>query len=557
MRKVSRWLAVGVVLGALVAVCFTAFGDETSTGDKLRILYSNRFTFTDDGLPLVTIEITSGQSEVRLASESGMLVLPDGDGGAVIDAGTDWTVTIERAAPAEVLEWTAVARLGPEDEVGVQRALKSWRKRGYKPQRFEIGTIFGVEGEVIDSREVLVGIDPVAAPRGGKRARALGRKHGVITSVHPEMVKRPAGTIVATSGETVIRNPSVIWFRPRRANGTIEVPNIEAGRGGSQLRTKRETRRYFGSVYVTLGKDGKLAAVNAVSEDKLLAGLVPAEIFPSAPDGALRAQAVAARTELLQKIGTRHLTDPYLLCSSQHCQVYAGAGHEHPRTSRAVKHTRGEVLFRDGGGIVDARYSASCGGHSEHNDNIWGGHADPSLRGHLDSPRANKKASRFAGGITEANLDAFLALPGKAAYCGSTRFAKNRYRWTKTVAAADLDRRVAEHYPKVGSVRGFEPLARGVSGRINRLRIHGSKKSVVVTGDVHIRRMLGGLRSTLFKVTTKGDRNAPTAFEFRGAGFGHGVGMCQTGAIGMAKAGRNYGAILHHYYPGSHVQRLY
>ena len=139
-------------------------------------------------------------------------------------------------------------------------------------------------------------------------------------------------------------------------------------------------------MYVTLDHDGSLVAANAVPEDKLLAGLVPAEMYPDAPAAALEAQAIAARTELLQKIGRRNLTDPFLLCSTQQCQVYAGAGKEDPRTTRAVEKTRGMVLLRDGGGLVDIRYSASCGGHTEDNDAIWGGEPDPSLRGRVDDP---------------------------------------------------------------------------------------------------------------------------------------------------------------------------
>ena len=117
-------------------------------------------------------------------------------------------------------------------------------------------------------------------------------------------------------------------------------------------------------------------------EDKLLAGLVPAEMSASSPPEALKAQAVAARNELLAKIGTRHLTDPYRLCSTQHCQVYAGAGREDARATAAVTATRGELLVRDsGGGLVDAVYSASCGGHTEDNEHVWGGAPDASLRG--------------------------------------------------------------------------------------------------------------------------------------------------------------------------------
>lgn len=542
-------------LGVTVAA-FTARADETSTHDKLRILYSNRFTFDDRGIPLVTVELASHRSKVTLAATGGLAVLPDGDGGAEIEGGERWTITVDEPRPARLLEWTVVARLDGDDDAGATRAMADWARRGFKPKRFEVGTIFGVEGEVIDSRQVLIGVAPVSSPRGAARAREIARAHKVDTSVHPEMVRRPRGTIVARSGDTVVRNPSVIWFRPRTADRTITVDDIEAGRGGSQLETRLEPRRYWGSVYVTLGIDGKLIAVNAVAADRLLAGLVPSEIFASAHSEALAAQAVAARTELLEKIGTRHLTDPYLLCSSQHCQVYSGAGHEHPRTTQAVTATRGQIMLRSGGGLVDSRYSASCGGHSEHNDHLWGDPPDPSLRGVVDAPSGSVLARRFAT-ITDKNIGDFLALPESASYCGKTRYGKGRTRWTRTLEADALSKLVAAKYPGVGRIRGLEPLDRGVSGRASKLRIVGSARTIVVSGDLHIRRLLGGLRSTLFTVRAVGDANAPTAFELRGAGFGHGVGMCQTGAIGMAESGHKFGAILHHYYPGSHIKRLY
>src|SRR4029079_1025620 len=126
------------------------------------------------------------------------------------------------------------------------------------------------------------------------------------------------------------------------------VPDVPTGTGGSQIETGSEDRRYWGSVYVTLDHDGSLLAAHAVSEDKLLAGLVPAEMYPDSPPAALEAQAIAARTELLQKIGRRNLTDPFLLCSSQQCQVYGVAGKEDPRTTRAIEKTRGMVLLRNG-----------------------------------------------------------------------------------------------------------------------------------------------------------------------------------------------------------------
>lgn len=552
-----KYLIATSLLVAVAAVWLTASADETSTQDKLRILYSNQFTFTNDGVPLLTIELMSGQSEIQLSSGGGVLVRPDGEGGSEVVGGEHWTVTIEKAASASVREWTVVATLGPDDQHGLTMAMETWRKRGYKPRTFEIGTVFGVEGEVIDTREVLVALAPVATSRGARRAREIAAAHGVDTRVHYELHRRPRGMIVARTQGAVVRNPSVIWFAPKKAGGTLTLEDVEVGGGGSQLETRRETRRYFGSVYVAVGRDGKLVAVNAVPGDKLLAGLVPSEIYPDAPSAALAAQAIAARTELLQKIGTRHLTDPYLLCSHQHCQVYSGAGREHPRTTREVQNTRGLVLLREGGGLVDARYSAACGGHGEHNENIWGGTPDPSLRGHLDMPAESDLAVQFAGGIDENNIDRFLNLPAQSGYCGATRYGKGRFRWKKQVKTGELSRFVAAHYPRVGTVRSIEPLDRGLSGRIGRLRIQGSKGTAIAHGDLHIRRLLGGLRSSLFVVEKVGKDDFPEAFEFRGAGFGHGVGMCQIGAIGMAQNGKAYREILAHYYLGSRIQRLY
>ena len=405
--------------------------------------------------------------------------------------------------------------------------------------------MFGTGGEVIDTREVRIAVDPVAAGKGAGRAAAIATRFGVATSVHQELVRRPSGMIVARSGGTTIQNPQVLWFQPRKASETITVADVPTGTGGSQLETGSEDRRYWGAVYVTLDHDGHLVTANAVAEDKLLAGLVPAEMYPDAPAQALEAQAIAARTELLQKIGRRNLTDPFLLCSTQQCQVYAGAGKEDPRTTQAVEATRGIVLLRDGGGLVDIRYSASCGGHGEDNDAIWGGEPDPSLRGRADT------ASGGMSRVTDASIDGFLDGEGDA-WCNKTKLGRSKFRWTETIAADDLTARVAAEYPEVGRVRQLTAARRGVSGRIGVLAIQGDKATVEVAGDLHIRRLLGGLKSTLFEVERRGD-----AFVIRGAGFGHGVGMCQMGAIGMASAGKRYAQILAHYYRGSHPHRLY
>ncbi len=543
------WRRGVTVLVVLVATL--ARGDDLSSSDKLALLYSHRFTFGRTGVPLVTVELMNGQTSVRLSAERGLLVLPDGDGGAEVRGGRTFDITAVGARPGKIRHYTIVARDPGPDE------LARWLGRGYAPRIFETGVVFGVAGDVIDSRETLVGIAPEDDALAAERtARGIAEKWQLETSVHPDLERRPQGTVVARDAKTgvVVKHEGILWFATEKAE-PITVADVVHGGGGSQRDAqKRETRRYRGRIYVTLGNDGKLIVVNALPEDELLAGLVPSEIFADAPHEALKAQAVAARDELLARIGTRHFTDPFLLCSTQHCQVYGGLAPEDPRTTRAITETRGEVLLRDGGGgLVPAYYSAACGGHGEHNDHIWAPAADPSLRGRLDAPAdALASLAPFGSGVPEEKVRAFLDLPAAASYCGRSRYARDRHRWSVRLPQARLDALVAEKHPRIGSVRELRPRDRGISGRIGALDLVGTRGNVTVEGDLAIRRLLGGLRSSLFLVRRDG-----ADWVFDGAGFGHGVGMCQTGAIGMAEGGAKYDQILRHYYRGSHVAKLY
>src|SRR5262249_58204212 len=117
------------------------------------------------------------------------------------------------------------------------------------------------------------------------------------------------------------------------------------------------------------------------------------------------------------------------------CQVYGGVRTEDPRTTRAVEATRGQVLLREGGGLVEVYYSASCGGFGESNENVWGTPPDPALRGRLDALGADAQALRaFAGGITDENIGALLAARERP-LCGRGKHPPGRPRWTARLAA--------------------------------------------------------------------------------------------------------------------------
>jgi stage II sporulation protein D len=544
----ARRAGQAALLAALLAVApRPQAADEFSGADKLRALYSAEFRFTQDGLPVVPVAIAEGLGSVMVSvsTPGGLRLLPEGEGGSELRADDAWQLRAQNTTPAKLRYWTIVWRGSAAQGGEAADQAREWKERGEKARVFEQGTLFGVAGEVLDRRESLVCVGSFGTwDEADKAVERLSRKGKVSSSgVYTELVDRPHGTLEAVGMKSGVRvrNEGVLWFA---ANG--DLPLHVEGQGP----TSKAAGSYFGRVYVTLDRRGSIAVVNAVPEDRLLAGLVPAEIFPGAPDDALKAQAIAARGELLTKIGTRHAGDPFRLCSQTHCQVYSGAGRETPRTTAAVAATRGEVLFTaDGKDLVDTVYSANCGGHTESSENVWPDMgAQASLRGHRDA--AASPSDPFAAGVTDGNIARFLEEPPRS-WCGVARLgAGERYRWTVTRSAADLERLLGSY--KLGPVRSIEVLERGVSGRARAVRVTGAARSEVIRGELRIRQAFGGLRSSLFMVTMSGG-----SASFRGAGFGHGVGLCQTGSIGMAEAGKSYKQILQHYYPGSVLRKLW
>ena len=263
---------------------------------------------------------------------------------------------------------------------------------------------------------------------------------------------------------------------------------------------------------------------------------------------------MTARGEVLAKIGARHLGDPYLLCAEQHCQVYKGIAAEESGTDAAVDATRGEALFADRAGrsrLVDSVYSAVCGGYTEDNDAVWGGPADPSLRGRPDFDPAAEGMAAFREGIGDALVSRFVHLDPVPSYCAESGFARpDKVRWRRTFTQQEIDAICVPF--GVGPVTALAVEGRGVSGRARALRIAGGRSTARVYGELPIRRLFRNLNSGMFVIERSG-----SDWVFAGGGWGHGSGMCQTGAIGRAQKGATYREILGWYYSGASPVRIY
>ncbi len=537
------------------ACCVAAFlicvlagrADELSADDKLRVVYSTQFSWTTDGLPLVPIGVAEHISRAVISVQTGAVrVLPDGQGGAEVGAGQRWTVEVQNGKPAElryhvtVAEIAATARATPA-KVDLVAELNRWRARGFAPRTFDVGTVFGARGQVVDGRRHLVTVAPMTSLDSAKRRAAeLAERYGIATSVHSEVVRLPRGRVVATDERgTVVTNDGILWFAAGGPDATLTL-------------AAPEPRAYAGQLYATLDNQGQLLVVNAVPEDRLLEGLLPAEIGAGAPSEALKAQAVAARNELLAKIGTRHFGDPYRLCNKTHCQVYAGAGTADAHVRAAVQATRGELLVHSDGTLVDAVYSADCGGRTEDNERIWGGDADPSLRGIVD----DETGARLAAAIpSDDQVRAWLTQKSPVPYCDPSRLGGRtgpNHRWQRTIDLGTASTRAG-----LGPITDLVIEQRGPSGRIARLRIVGKTGQRMVTGELDVRRALGMLPSALFVLDVVRQGGALHSASATGGGYGHGLGLCQQGAVGRALAGQSYRQILQSYYQDATLKKLY
>jgi stage II sporulation protein D len=272
---------------------------------------------------------------------------------------------------------------------------------------------------------------------------------------------------------------------------------------------KVDGRAYRGALRL-IKEDGALTVINRIGIEEYLMGIINHEISSAWAIEAVKAQAVAARTYAYDKLGSRN-DQPYHLQATVMDQVYGGSGTEDSRAIRAVNETRGEILYY-GNEVAQALFHSSCGGHTEAAEAVWG-RDYPYLRG-VEDP-----------------------------YCTE---APN-YFWIYQSSLASI----AERFSGAGhaSSRDLTIAGRTDSGRVESV-YYGRTE---VSGN-ELRKILGygKLKSTLFNLRREGD-----GLVFSGSGSGHGVGLCQWGAKGMAEEGFGYDEILDFYYRGTELKKVY
>jgi len=326
-----------------------------------------------------------------------------------------------------------------------------------------------------------------------------------------------------------------------RMTGEPGAPVVLHPRAGGRLSVG--DRPYRGSVLIRAAGNGRVTAVNVVDMEAYLLGVVPRELGRVGEDllEAAKAQAIAARTYAISRLGRREAQgfDVFATVSDQ---VYGGAADEHEPTSRAVRETRGEILLHDGRPI-EAYYHSTCAGQTAAIEEVWNESPKPYLRSVVDvNPETGQAYDHFS----------------------------NRFTWTQRWSGEELQRilsqTLADSLPPgqqgVGAVRNMEILERTHSNRIARLRIE-TDAGTFMTGRDRVRWILRTpegniLNSSKFELELRRDAaGRVTEAVAHGGGWGHGIGMCQVGAMGRARHGQDYRQILTTYYTDTRIVRLY
>ena len=302
---------------------------------------------------------------------------------------------------------------------------------------------------------------------------------------------------------------------------------------------------YEGVMKVTIDNSGGLSLLNVLPLEAYLEGVLPYEIGNPGPDGydALKSQAVAARTYAVGKMNQR-ASGPFDVYASVQDQVYRGQEGTTRVATAAVRDTRGRVLDY-AGETASTYYSACCGGHTSDIRLVW----------------PTREPKDYLHGITDRTRTE------KTAFCLEYKYFRWRYSFTGRemgdVLRVTLPQEIGVSEDQVGAVKNMHVEERSASGRVIKLVIERTKDNFIIEGD-RIRWVVMAdvekgriLPSVMFRLDKAMERDRIAFVSIAGGGNGHGVGMCQNGAIAMAKRGYTYRMILAHYYPGCTIEKMY
>lgn len=419
------------------------------------------------------------------------------------------------------------------------------------------------------------------------------------------------GEVVTGEQEVAFSEGGILWngnqyssltFHPQSADASFSLSDVTIGVNFHWER--KETQTFLGTLHFVVESD-KICAINELPVERYLESVISSEMSATSSLELLKAHAVISRSWLLAQMKKRREVaesgnnffsfvkkDDRLIrwydredhtifdvCADDHCQRYQGITKEtSPHVAEAIRQTKGQILM-DGDDICDARFSKCCGGVTEEFQYCW----EDTPKNYLSSVRDIIQGVKSVGSAApaplpslqdEAAADAWIR-SNPPAFCNTTdkkilsqvlndydQETADFYRWKVTLTQEKLQQLLDEKLKmSFGDIIDLQAEERGKSGRISKLRIVGTEKTFVIGKELEIRRALSDthLYSSAFVVDRCDidEKGVPQRFDIIGAGWGHGVGLCQIGAAVMGEEGFDYDAILLHYYQGAEIKKVY
>ena len=388
---------------------------------------------------------------------------------------------------------------------------------------------------------------------------------------------------------------SSLTFHPQSADASFSLNDVTIGVNFHWER--KETQTFLGTLRFVVESD-KICAINELPVEKYLESVISSEMSATSSLELLKAHAVISRSWLLAQMKKRRDVAEsgnnffsftkkedmlirwydredhtiFDVCADDHCQRYQGITKEtSPHVAEAIRQTKGQVLL-DGDEICDARFSKCCGGVTEEFQYCW----EDTPKNYLTAVRdiALGIESSLPNLTNEEEAEKWIRF-NPPAFCNTQdkrilsqvlndydQETVDFYRWKVTLTQEKLQQLIADRLKMdLGSILDMKSVERGTSGRISKLQIIGTEKTFTIGKELEIRRTLSDshLLSSAFIVDKYDidEQGVPQRFELIGAGWGHGVGLCQIGAAVMGEEGYLYDAILLHYYQGAEIKKLY
>ena len=388
---------------------------------------------------------------------------------------------------------------------------------------------------------------------------------------------------------------SSLTFHPQSADASFSLSDVTIGVNFHWER--KETQTFLGTLRFVVESD-KICAINELPVEKYLESVISSEMSATSSLELLKAHAVISRSWLLAQMKKRRDVAEsgnnffsftkkedmlirwydredhtiFDVCADDHCQRYQGITKEtSPHVAEAIRQTKGQVLL-DGDEICDARFSKCCGGVTEEFQYCW----EDTPKNYLTAVRdiALGIESTLPNLTNEEEAEKWIRF-NPPAFCNTQdkrilsqvlndydQETVDFYRWKVNLTQEKLQQLIADRLKMdLGSILDMKSVERGTSGRISKLQIIGTEKTFTIGKELEIRRTLSDshLLSSAFIVDKYDidEQGVPQRFELIGAGWGHGVGLCQIGAAVMGEEGYLYDAILLHYYQGAEIKKLY